>query len=209
METRFAKVRRITGEVFSQLLNVPILSGLLVTIFYLLLPHSEPNRLSGYLWSLVFLTLIPSLSNLFYIPLKSATHEQTLHRQRISSFVFMAISYPLGWWVLSRIHAPVILTAMLEIYTFVTLGLIVFNLVFRYKASGHAAGVSGPVTSLIYLFGAIAAPLLLLIPLVTWARLAAKGHNFWQTVVGGVLSTLITLAVLYHYGFMPFTGLIW
>lgn len=209
METRVVKIRRIAGEILSQLLNVPILSGLLVTAFYFILPSNETSRLTAYLWSLVFLTAIPSLSLLFYIPLKSEPREKTVHRQRIASFAFMAISYPFGWWVLSSIHSPVIFTAMLEIYTFVTLGLVVFNLIFRYKASGHAAGVSGPVASMVYIFGAAAAPLLLLLPLVTWARMAAKGHNFWQTVVGGTLSTLITLAVLHHYGFMPFKGLIW
>jgi F0F1-type ATP synthase membrane subunit b/b' len=39
--------------------------------------------------------------------------------------------------------------------------------------------------------------------------MAARGHNFWQTVVGGVLSMVITLAVLYYYGFKPFKGLLW
>lgn len=209
METRVVRMRRIAGEIFSQLLNVPILSGLLVTVFYFMLPAEESKRLAAYFWSLVFLTAIPSLSLFFYIPVRGEAREKTVHRQRIASFVFMALSYPLGWWVLSSIQSPVIFTAMLEIYTFVTLGLVVFNLIFRYKASGHAAGVSGPVTSMVYIFGAVAAPLLLLLPLVTWARMAAKGHSFWQTVVGGTLSALITLAVLHQYGFMPFTGLIW
>ena len=62
-----------------------------------------------------------------------------------------------------------------------TIGLIIFNLLLHYKASGHAAGVSGPVVSMIYIFGIWAAPLLLLLPLITWARLAANGHSFWQT----------------------------
>lgn len=209
MENRQGKIRRIAGEIFSQLLNVPILSGLLITAFYFLLPTNEPNRFTAYLWSLVFLTVVPSLSLFFYIPRKLESREKTVHRQRTASFVFMAISYPLGWWVLAAVHSPDIFTAMLEIYTFVTIGLVIFNLVFRYKASGHAAGVSGPVASLVYIYGAIATPLLLLLPLVTWARMAAKGHSFWQTVVGGTLSTLITLAVLHQYGFMPFKGLIW
>jgi hypothetical protein len=209
MENRYTRVRKLIGEVLSQLLNVPILSGLLVTVFYLRLPPGEPNRLAGYLWSLMFLTAIPALSYLFYIPFKSEPHERTAHRQRTSSFIFMLVSYPLGWWVLSRIHSPTIYTAMLEIYSFVTLGLVIFNLFFRYKASGHAAGVSGPVASMVYIFGLAATPLLLLLPLVTWARMAARGHNFWQTVVGGVLSMVITLAVLYYYGFKPFKGLLW
>lgn len=208
METWWMKTRRIAGEVFSQLLNVPVLSGALVTFFYFRMLPETPNRLIGYLGSLVFLTMIPLFSLFFYIPKRGEPREKTVHRQRIASFVFMLISYPIGWWVLSKINAPIIFTAMAEIYTFVTLGLIVFNLLMHYKASGHAAGVSGPVASMIYLFGAIATPLLVLLPLVTWARLAAKGHNFWQTVVGAVLSGLISVAVLWSYGFTPFEGMI-
>lgn len=202
------KIRRISGEIFSQLLNVPMLSAALVTYFYLQMSSAEPNLLSGYLWSLVFLTVVPLFSLFFYIPFKNDDREKTLHRQRVSSFVFMLVSYPIGWLVLSLNQSPKIFTAMAEIYTFVTLGLIVINLFMHYKASGHAAGVSGPVTSMIYLFGAVATPLLVLLPLVTWARMAAKGHNFWQTVVGAVLSGLISVAVLWGYGFIPFAGMI-
>lgn len=208
LETTLMKVRRVSGEVFSQLLNVPMLSAALVTYFYFNLPSTEPNRLSGYLWSLVYLTVVPLFSLFFYIPFKNDSRELTLHRQRVSSFVFMLVSYPIGWIMLSWTHAPVIFIAMAEIYTFVTLGLVVINLFMHYKASGHAAGVSGPVASMIYLFGAVATPLLALLPLITWARMAAKGHNFWQTVVGATLSSLISVVVLWGLGFIPFAGML-
>ncbi len=106
METKFAKIRRISGEVFSQLLNVPILSGLLATWFFVRLPVSEPNRMEGFVWSLIFLTLVPALSYFFYIPFKKDSHAKTLHRQRVASFVMMILSYPAGWLVLAKIHAP-------------------------------------------------------------------------------------------------------
>ena len=66
--------------------------------------------------------------------------------------------------------------------------------------------VAGPVSSMVYLYGWVAAPLLILLPLVTWARVSAKGHNVWQTVVGASLSLIITINVLYGYGFLPFVG---
>ena len=93
-------------------------------------------------------------------------------------------------------------------YTLVTLGPIIVNFLLRYKASGHAAGVAGPVGALIYLFGLIATPLLALIPLTTWARVSAKGHDVWQTVVGAVMSLGITGLVLWAYGFLPASGVL-
>jgi len=203
------KFRTVIGEVFSQLLNVPVLSGLLITFLYFRLPSLEANALKGYTWAMVFVCLIPLASLFFYLPKRNEDRQTTLRRQRVASFVLMMVSYPLGWLVLSLIDSPRIFTAIAATYTFVTLGLIVFNLILRYKASGHAAGVGGPVTSMIFIYGLIAAPLLLLLPLVTWARLAAKGHNLWQTVVGAALSGVISVSVLWVFGFTPFTGMVW
>lgn len=209
MENNKKRVKEVVGNILSQLLNVPVLSGALVTYLYFRLPANEPNALTGYLWTMLFLCVIPLCSLFFYIPINNESREETLHRQRWASFVMMLISYPLGWLACALVHAPRIFTATSATYTFVVIGLIIFNLILHYKASGHAAGVSGPVASMIYIFGIWAAPLLLLLPLVTWARLAAKGHNFWQTVVGATMSGLISIAVLWAYGFTPFAGLVW
>ena len=157
-------IRGVVGEVLSQLLNVPVLSGLLLTFLYFKLPAAEPNALKGLIWALVFVSIIPLTSLFFYIPVRNEEKKITVHRQRTASFVMMMVSYPIGWVVLSQIHAPRIFTAMAATYTFVTVGLIVFNLLLHYKASGHAAGVSGPVASMIFLYGVIATPLLLLAP---------------------------------------------
>ncbi len=198
--------RRLLGEIISQILNVPVIAGLLLLYFYLKMPAGLPNRLPAFLLALLFLSIIPLCSLFFYIPGKAQTRQEVLHRQRVASFAFMAVSYPAGVLALHLIGAPRIFTAMAMCYTLITLGLVVFNLILHYKASGHAAGVAGPVVSLIYLYGWIASPLIALLPLVTWARVMAKGHNAWQTVVGAVLSLMIAVIVLYAYGFSPFAG---
>ena len=202
------RVRRIVGEVLSQLLNVPVLSGALITFFFFRMPNDLPNRLPGYGWALLFLSIIPLCSLFFYIPGKLKDKAQVIRRQRIASFVFMIVSYPIGFLILRLTHAPRIFEAMAITYTLVTLGLILFNFILRYKASGHAAGVAGPVAALLYLFGIIATPFIALIPLTTWARVSAKGHDTWQTVVGALLSFGITALVLWLYGFLPFQGML-
>jgi len=202
-------IKKLAGEILSQLLNVPVLSGALATYLFLRIPDSEPSRLPGYAWTMLFLCVIPLCSLFFYIPVKNEETQVTVHRQRVASFVIMLISYPIGWLVLALIGAPLIFTAVAAIYTFVTLGLIIINLLLRYKASGHAAGVSGPVAVMIYIYGIIATPLLLLLILITWARLAAEGHNLWQTVVGATMSVVISIGVLWAFGFSPFLGVVW
>lgn len=203
MKTK-SKLMNILSRVLTQLLNVPIISGLLLTWFYFHLPVETPNRLSGFVWGLVFVSIIPLLSVLFYIPGKNMDHDAVLHRQRVASFVLMAISYPTGWLVLHLLHVPTIFETMASVYTFVTLGLIFFNLLLHYKASGHAAGVAGPVAAMIFLYGLWAAPLLLLLPLISWTRVKAKGHTLGQTLVGGSMSFVITALVMFCFGFVPF-----
>jgi hypothetical protein len=203
---KIGNILRIVGEVVSQLLNVPILSGAMIIFIFLRLPIDVPNRISGFSLTLVFLCLIPLGSLFFYIPGKLRDWPKVIKRQRIASFVFMIVSYPIGFLILRLTHAPKIYEAVAATYTLVTLGLIVFNLILRYKASGHAAGVAGPVGAMVYIYGLIATPLLALLPLVTLARLFAKGHDVWQTVVGALLSLSITVGMLWAYGFIPLSG---
>lgn len=194
---------RVIGEVLSQLLNVPMLSGALVTYIFFKLPTDLPNRVGGFGMALLFICLIPLCSLLFYIPGKDKNWPKIIKRQRTASFVLMIISYPIGFIVLRLIDAPRIFEALAVNYTLITLGLIVFNLILRYKASGHAAGVAGPVAAMLYFFGFIATPLASLIPLTIFARIATKGHNFWELVTGSVMSISITVLTLFLYGFNP------
>jgi membrane-associated phospholipid phosphatase len=208
METTYQKTRRIIGDVISHLLNVPVLTGILLTIFYFKLPVDTLNRNAAYLWSMILLSFIPLSSYLFYIPGREKNKEKVLHRQRMASFIIMMISYPIGWLVLSLMQAPRIFTTIAINYTCITLGLLIINVVIKYKASGHAAGVAGPVGALIYLFGLPATPVIALLPLVSWARVRAKGHDLMQTVVGSILSIGITILTLLITGYQPFAGLI-
>ena len=208
METTYQKTRRIIGDIISHLLNVPVLTGVLLTILYFHLPPETINRNISYIWGMILLCLIPLSSYLFYIPGREKDWNKVLHRQRMASFIIMMISYPIGWLVLSLMDAPQIFTTMAINYTCITLGLLIINVVIKYKASGHAAGVAGPVGALVYLFGLPATPIIALLPLVSWARVRAKGHDLMQTVVGSILSLGITILTFLITGYQPFSGLI-
>jgi len=201
MSHRLGQTRRIVGFVVSQIVNVPFVAGAAITLLLFGLRPDMPQRLIGWGVSIAFLTVIPALSLLFYIPRRNELWASTERRQRVMSFVFMAVSYPVGFVVLKTVQAPPIFEAIMLTYVIVVLALIAVNLFF--KASGHAAGVAGPVTALIYFYGLIAAPLIALIPLTMWARVKARGHTLSQTVVGALLSAGVTMLVLLLYGFRP------
>ncbi|HKZ84199.1 MAG TPA: hypothetical protein VJ793_11155 [Anaerolineae bacterium] len=201
MSHRIEQTRRIAGFVISQIVNVPFVAGAAITVLLFGLRPDVPQRLLGWGVSMIFLTIIPALSLLFYIPRRNEPWASTERRQRVMSFVFMAVSYPVGFVALKIVQAPTIFEAIMLTYVIVVLALIAVNLFFR--ASGHAAGVAGPVAALIYFYGLIAAPLIALIPLTMWARVKAKGHTLSQTVVGALLAAGVTMLVLFLYGFRP------
>ncbi|HEY4688770.1 MAG TPA: hypothetical protein VIK33_05620 [Anaerolineae bacterium] len=201
MSQRIERTRQIVGFVISQIINVPFVAGAAITLLLFSLRPDVPQRLLGWGVALIFLTVIPALSLLFYIPRRNEPWVSTERRQRVMSFVFMAVSYPVGFVVLKIVQAPPIFEAIMLTYVIVVLALIGVNLFF--KASGHAAGVAGPVTALIYFYGLIATPLIALIPLTMWARVKAKGHTLGQTIAGALLSAGVTILVLFLYGFRP------
>ena len=201
MSQKLHRTYEIIGIVISQVVNTPFIAGAAITLLLFSVRPDVPQRLAGWGVSLIFLTVVPALSLLFYIPRRNEPWASTEKRQRVMSFVFMAVSYPIGYALLQILHAPAIFEAIMLAYVMVVLGLILINIFF--KASGHAAGVAGPVSALIYLYGLIATPLIALIPLTMWARVKAKGHTLSQTIVGTILSAAITIGILLAYGFHP------
>ena len=201
MSSKLRRTYEIIGIVVSQIVNTPFVAGGAITLLLFSLRPDVPQRMLGWGVSLVFLTVVPALSLLFYIPRRNEPWDSTKKRQRIMSFVMMAISYPIGYALLKILNAPPLFEAIMLSYVMVVLGLILINIFF--KASGHAAGVAGPVSAMIFLYGLIATPLLALIPLTMWARVKAKGHTLSQTIVGALLSAAITVAILLAFGFRP------
>ena len=201
MANNLRRTYHIIGIVVSQIVNVPFIAGAAITLLLFTVQPDVPQRLIGWGVSLIFLAIVPALSLLFYIPRRNEPWASTEKRQRVMSFVFMAVSYPIGFVMTKLVQAPAIFEAIMLTYVIVVLGLILVNTFF--KASGHAAGVAGPVSAMIYLYGLIAAPLIALIPLTMWARVRAKGHTLSQTIVGALLSAAITVTVLFLYGFRP------
>ncbi len=80
-------------------------------------------------------------------------------------------------------------------YGIVTLGLLIINL--KWKISAHTAGVAGPSTALIYLYGTPALVLIIPIVIMVWSRIKLKAHTVNQALAGVIVSVLITLGVFF------------
>ena len=78
-------------------------------------------------------------------------------------------------------------------YVFVTSAVFIINLF--WKISAHSAGVAGPTTALVYVFGPSLIPLYVLTLLVMWVRLKIKVHNLKQLIAGALIAIFITSLV--------------
>lgn len=90
----------------------------------------------------------------------------------------------LGNWLMS---------AMALAYLCVGMGMLLITL--AWKISAHTAGVAGPTTALVFVFGMWVVPLYLLSLLMIWARVRLRAHTLSQAVAGILVAILVTSLV--------------
>ena len=67
----------------------------------------------------------------------------------------------------------------------------------KIKASVHVGGLTAALISAVYFFNSNYLYLLLLIPIMAWARIAEKRHTLKETVVGFILGLLLALVGIF------------
>jgi membrane-associated phospholipid phosphatase len=114
---------------------------------------------------------------------------------RTKFFLFSLLCYSLSYLVYNYFGC-IVMSSLAAAYFTVTLGVTVISL--RSKISVHGAGVGGPGTALILVFGLSALPVILVWIAVIWARIILHQHSLAQSV-GGVLAGLIITFMTYPF----------
>lgn len=152
--------------------------------------------------SLIFSTLLPTLSVLAWSNYKRTDADLSNKEDRTYPLLVVILSYFIGATVLYTLNAPSLATILMFCYFLNTL--IVFFINFSWKISIHAMGVAGPTTILTFAFGYIGSLLGLLLPLVMWSRISLKKHNMLQVLIGASLGFVLTIIettfLLKYYG---------
>jgi membrane-associated phospholipid phosphatase len=78
------------------------------------------------------------------------------------------------------------------------LALVVLNLLITaiWKISQHVSAIALATTLVTASFGPVAAPVLILIPLVAWARVSVGAHTVAQTIAGGATGVVVCALTL-------------
>jgi membrane-associated phospholipid phosphatase len=115
------------------------------------------------------------------------------HRIYVIGLFFNVLAITFLTWL----NAPDILIAALVAGLVSVVSFAFINL--WWKISVHASVASALVTVLLVLYGWTAAVSLLLIPLMSWARVVLAQHTVGQVAAGSILSAVIVLVTFGQY----------
>ena len=169
--------------------------------------------------SLAFFTLVPLLALLWMVRDGRAASLEVRDRQRRTLPMLVCVgSYAVGIALLgatatTATAALVSFAAIYPVNTLVLLGITRF-----WKISIHMAGLAAFVSGLLFvalvawrdlpadweaaLTLATTAPLILLLPVLMWARVRARAHTVAQVVAGAAFGLFVPLAELYALTFL-------
>ncbi len=180
-------------KLLSHLLSPPVIAIAAVTIF----SSSSPNFFLSAALGILLLAVIPTLP-LFYLLKKGQVDMDMTSRKIRAATMLTSIA---GDIASSAVFYYLDYRAMLAIslaYLFVSVAVAINNLF--WKISIHAAGIAGPTTALVYVFGVSLIPLYILTATVFYVRMKLKAHTPAQLfggVVIGIAITFLTYLIFY------------
>lgn len=186
MKVTFAK---IISYVFNPL-------TILVFVPFFLVHRTTADLTSAINWTLYTVVFLLAVAGLLFYGVKKGFFvdlDVSKREQRPILFkycgIFLAI-YILGLYLFK---APIIM----PVTTLgIAVGIIIISIVnTQIKASLHVATVSAFIFALAMVYRGWNVVLLLLIPLVGWARVKTKRHSISETIIGGALGIILSLGM--------------
>ena len=187
MNKFFLAIRSITAP--------HIFALLLLSLLYILRPSYF-----GSIWMLIAgifcLTVLPVLAyplQRFIPPFKDKGRDG----QRKLAIIFSFVGYLLGTLIVFIFNAPIEAKMLFVEYLLCGISIFVSDKAFKFKASGHACGIVGPIAMLVYLglYIPAAVGILLSVP-VFISSVKTKRHTVSQLIVGSLIP--IVMLVIDH-----------
>lgn len=174
----------------SNVLNPPLISVLGIFIMASFLGTPDVWRLA-----FLFVILVVIVPTAYVYWLLHTGKIENFHipkrENRNGVYLVIIISNFLGVLIMYFLKAPFLLMA------FGVMGIMQSTLLFLvnkyWKISGHTTAVSGLSVFMVAALGWSMYPVLMIVPLVAWARIKTQSHSFWQTVAGILTGTFFIL----------------
>jgi hypothetical protein len=192
------------ARIISMILSPPMiaLGAVVVFAFYSPIGLGLLTNWQSFLLGLVFVVIGPVLPLSFMVARGKMTFDVKNRRDRPLLYLAAIVVYGFGA-LLAWHYQNQCMAIIAAAYVGVTSGIALASLF--WKVSAHTAGVAGPLTALIWVYGWGAAPFLLLVCVVGWARWQQKLHSALQLVGGAIIAICITGSVYWLlWGFPAF-----
>ncbi|MGX9899349.1 phosphatase PAP2 family protein [Arthrobacter sp. SA17] len=177
------------AHVVSEVLQPP----LVVAVMLLVSPAGD-GGFPGTIWfgalALCFVCVLPFAVVVWLVRQGKITdHHVSNRKQRAPVLMMTAVSVGAGLLVLMSVDAPASVLAM--VLTIVG-GILVLAVVSLFwKMSGHASAIACSAVIGVQMLGPSGLLLLLLIPMVGWARVAIGAHTFGQVLAGSLFGGIV------------------
>lgn len=187
------RVRNHTAKWLTEVFQPPVV----VSIQLLVSPLPEagfPGTIGYGALAALFVCVVPLVVLLVLVRLGKVTDHHVSDRKQRAPVLMMALGcIAVGLLVLNAVDAPRSVTAMVLA---VVGGVAVLAAVSPFwKMSGHAAAVSCAAVVLVLMLGPAWAPLLLLVPAVSWSRVVLRAHTPAQVVAGSLFGGMVMAGI--------------
>ena len=183
----------------SNIINPPLVSVLGIVIMAAFLGTHE-----AYIWAAVFVSIVVIVPTAYVYLLLRQGKIENFHipnrENRKKPYLVIIASNLVGVTLMALFGAPFLLIA------FGIMGVMQSTLLYfvnmYWKISGHTTAITGLSVFLVAALGWSLAPILVMVPLVAWARIRTYSHTFWQTFAGILTGTsfiLLTWFVITTY----------
>lgn len=177
----------------SYFLSAPAIAAIVTIIFSL----SSPDIFLSVVVGFLFLVIIPILPVFYFFEQKLIDIDVHDRKKRTIFFLMAIISYITASVIFYYLNYHTMFSISMA-YIFVTTAVMIINLF--WKISVHSAGVAGPTTALVYVFGKELIPLYIFTIIIIYIRLKLRAHNLIQLIAGSVVAIAVTfLTYLFFY----------
>ncbi|MDP9889203.1 phosphatase PAP2 family protein [Pseudarthrobacter enclensis] len=187
------RLKNRTATWVTEVLQPPVV----VSLQLLISPLSQPGfpATIGYgALAALFVCVLPLVVLLVLVRMGKVTDHHVSDRKQRAPVLLMALgSIAVGLLVLNAVGAPPAVVAMVLA---VVGGVAVMAAVSPFwKMSGHAAAMSCAAVVSVLILGSGWAPLLLLIPAVSWSRVVLRAHSLAQVVAGSLFGGVVMAGI--------------
>jgi len=172
------------------LLSYASSAPILASMAFIVLAKLESANFVHSVASIAFATVFPIVIVVFFAKRERIDYNIPERNVRYKPFVFAIASYVFGFLALLSLKAPALMICMMVAYAINT-GVMSLITLF-WKISIHAAGVTGPMTFLVYALGWQWSFLYLLMIPVGGIKLLMREHTISQLAAGAVISAALS-----------------